>query len=377
MKNLSVFVLALLFMFVGCDSSKTTNNSQKADEGNVSVTSENTPEEVPVFTLAWSEYPSWSAFGVAAEKGLVDLAEGKLGPFEKKYNVDVVLKEADYDTCITMYGSGVVDATCITNMDVLRPSFSVPSVVILPTSTSNGADALVTLNVATVQDLKKETVYGLEESVSQYVFARNLELRGLKESDYSFKNQDPAAAAQSMQTGQRDFNAIMVWNPFVNQTLKTVPNAKVLTDATGPFDSSTIPGEVLDLVVMSESSLKREGGERFATCVCAVYYELNSLLNQPEHREEILVDLGAKFSSLNAKEMEVCLKQTLFYSTPESAVKLLESKDLPKTMDKVSAFCKSHNMITKDPVISYDTSKESPEKAQLSFTTKYIEESSK
>ena len=30
------------------------------------------PAGVPSFSLAWSEYPSWSTFGVAHEEGLVD-----------------------------------------------------------------------------------------------------------------------------------------------------------------------------------------------------------------------------------------------------------------------------------------------------------------
>src|SRR6185503_5388693 len=64
----------------------------------------------PSFSLAWSEYPSWSVFGVANELKLIDAAEGKLGPIEKKWNVDIVLKEAEYDPCLTMYGAAQCDA---------------------------------------------------------------------------------------------------------------------------------------------------------------------------------------------------------------------------------------------------------------------------
>src|SRR5436305_1048695 len=47
----------------------------------------------PSFSLAWSEYPSWSVFGVAHAEKLIDGAPGKQGPIEKKWNVDIVLKE--------------------------------------------------------------------------------------------------------------------------------------------------------------------------------------------------------------------------------------------------------------------------------------------
>ena len=106
----------------------------------------------PSFSLAWSEYPSWSVFGVANELKLIDAAEGKQGPIEKKWNVDIVLKEAEYDPCLTMYGAAQCDAVCITTLDALNPSLSRPSVVILPTSTSYGADALIVPN--TIKDIR-------------------------------------------------------------------------------------------------------------------------------------------------------------------------------------------------------------------------------
>ena len=64
-------------------------------------------EDAPSFVLAWSEYPSWSAIGVAsnADVGYVNGERGKLGPIEKKWNVDIVLQLADYDTCFTLYGA--------------------------------------------------------------------------------------------------------------------------------------------------------------------------------------------------------------------------------------------------------------------------------
>ncbi|MBT6103559.1 MAG: hypothetical protein HOH62_06620, partial [Verrucomicrobia bacterium] len=41
-------------------------------------------EPVPSFSLAWSEYPSWSVFGVADANGIINGKKGELGPVEKK-----------------------------------------------------------------------------------------------------------------------------------------------------------------------------------------------------------------------------------------------------------------------------------------------------
>ena len=72
--------------------------------------------------------------------------------------------------------------------------------MVLPTSTSFGADAcIVTSDIKTVEDLKGVKVHGLEKSVSEYCFVRNLELLNQAEKDYTFSNMDPAAAALAMQ----------------------------------------------------------------------------------------------------------------------------------------------------------------------------------
>ena len=105
------------------------------------------------FSLAWSEYPSWSVFGVAHERGLIDKAANKRGTIEEKWNIDIVLMQQDYDTCITSYSSGAVDAVCITNMDILAPSLGRDSVAILPTSTSDGADACIVTGIEDIDGL--------------------------------------------------------------------------------------------------------------------------------------------------------------------------------------------------------------------------------
>ena len=71
--------------------------------------------DAPSFTLAWSEYPSWSVFGVADEQGLIDGKEGEQGEIELRWNVVIVLNLADYDTCITQYGTSeaVAASPCV------------------------------------------------------------------------------------------------------------------------------------------------------------------------------------------------------------------------------------------------------------------------
>ncbi|MEM7166942.1 MAG: lipoprotein [Planctomycetota bacterium] len=315
----------------------------------------------PSFTLAWSEYPSWSVFGVADQKKLIDGAKGKLGPIEEKWQVDIVLRQADYDPCLSMFASNVIDAVCMTNMDALNPALGRRSVAILPTSTSVGADACVTVGIDSVAQLRGTPVYGLEKSVSEYCFVRNLELLGEKESDHKFTNMDPAAAATALQTNSAETKAIVVWNPFVMQTLKAKKDAKVL------FDSSTIPEEIIDMVVIGRDALDKPGGDRFAHAVIDAFYQLNAMMAAPATGDDTLKAIGAKFSDLSLEEMREVVKQTRFYSTPDAAIRLFEGDKLKETMTNVVAFCVDHGIVDKAPTIDYGMGK-----SDLTFSGEYI-----
>lgn len=296
--------------------------------------------ETVVVTLDWSEYPSWSAFGVAHDRGLVNGEKGKQSDIEKKWNVDIVLVQADYDTCITHFSTGTSDAACLTNLDTLAPSLGRPAVAVLPTSTSDGADALIVVGNTDLDSLKGQDVRGLEKSVSQYVFERNLVLQGKNPQDYVFKSMDPAAAAQAMQTNQPDVNAIVVWNPFVLQTLRLRQDSKVL------FDSTTLKEEVIDCVMFGKDFLDKKGGDRAACCVIEVYYAINKVIDSPETRDDALVALGSRFSSLGLEDMKVVCQQTRFYNTPEKAIELFNSaKFRNETSKLVFDFCVEHDIV--------------------------------
>jgi NitT/TauT family transport system substrate-binding protein len=328
----------------------------------VDTTEEAGGQATPTFRLAWSEYPSWSVFGVADMNKIIDKDEGEMGPVEKKWNVDIVLDETDYDTCITMYGSSTVDAVCITNMDILAASLSRDSVAILPTSTSDGADAVIVTGIDSVDDLSSVESYGLEKSVSQYMFERNLEEMGKDPANFVFKNMDPAAAAQAMQTKQENIRSIVVWNPFVLQTLRTRDGSKIL------FDSKTIPGEIIDMVVIAKASLEKDGGEDFACAVIEAFYEVNKLLADSEKGDETLVALGEKFSSLPLEDMKIVVEQTKFYKSADKALELFGSETFrSETMPKVVDFCATHDIVDSKPIVGFDSAT-----AQLNFDTQYI-----
>lgn len=340
-----------LMMIAGCgrgDSGSGGGGSQQA---------------VPSFSLAWSEYPSWSVFGVAHAKHLIHKDQGQLGPIEKKWGVDIVLRQLDYDNCLKQYGNGDVDAVCITNMDVLSPSLGRSSVAVVPTSTSDGADACIVVGIDDVDQLRDHKVYGLGSSVSEYCFVRNLQLLNKKESDYQFTDKLPEDAAVAMQTDPKNTQAIMVWNPFVLQTLRKVDGSKRL------FDSSTIPGEIVDMLVVAKSSLEKPGGDKFACAAIDTFYQISNLIEDPATRDETLLALAAKFApELTVQDMNVIVSETKFYKTPDAGITLFTGPDFPEIMKTVMAFSTSHGMVQTPPKIVYGTGD-----ADLRFDPTYMQ----
>lgn len=354
------------------------------------------------FSIAASEYPSWSVFIVACltivnGEALLEAKAGEMGQIEKKWGVDLEIRYPDYEGCLIQYGNGQCDFVCITNMDVLGPALTVDSVAILPTSTSFGADAcIVTKDIKRVQELKGKDVRGLSKSVSEYCFVRNLEILKENERDYRFTNMDPGLAASGMQQMQKGHDAIMVWNPFVLSTLEKLEGSHVL------FDSTSIPGEIIDMVVANQKALDRPKGKEAACAVIDSYYQVCKLIADEKTQDKSLYDLGKKFADLDVAQMKKVVRQTRFYATPEMGIHLFENgvlfpwdrtvdntttlftnagfspkkkevteKTLKDIMPVVVDFCQKKGIIEEKPTIGYGP--RNPEKpVQLRFDVSYM-----
>jgi hypothetical protein len=353
-------VAAVYVVALGCTPA--SNDAGKGTASGNASSGNSSGGKPPVFSLAWSEYPSWSVFGVADKEGLLDGKEGSQGSIEKKWNVDIVLNYAEYDPCLAMYGANTTDAVCITNIDILSPSLKRASVAIMPTSTSVGGDACIAVGIENIEGLKGKNTWGLEKSVSQFAFERALIAKGMNPKDFAFKNQDPAVAATGMQASQADFESIMVWNPFALQTLRLRKEAKVL------FDSSSIPEEIIDMVVVGKEALGRPGGKRFAYAVLDAFYEVSKLVADPKTQDKTLVALGEQFSKLNAADMKIVLTQTKFYDSADKALALFTGDKFQKeTMPMVAKFCVDHEMCDSLPAFGFgDVGK------QLNFDPQFL-----
>jgi len=277
----------------------------------------------PVFTLAWSEYPSWSAFGAAAELGLINGEKGKLGSIEQKYGVDIELQFFDYDTCIQSYNTSKCDAVCITNIDALPLVHGRKGVIVLPTSTSYGGDALIVpSNIATVADMKGSTVHGLGKSVSQYVFTAILEANNMPINSVTFNSMDPGVVSQALQVKDKNVVNGMLWYPMVADTLDKRKDMRALET------SRIVPFHVIDSVMFGADALSHEGGNNAAEAICETYYKLNEMLADKTHTDEVLIKISEKFCNVGLASMRNIVQQVRFFGTVEQGVSVISGEPL-------------------------------------------------
>jgi NitT/TauT family transport system substrate-binding protein len=203
-----------------------------------------TAQERTEFRVAWSIYVGWMPWGYLEESGIMDR-------WAERYGIDVeIVQINDYVESINLYTAGEFDGVSATNMDTLSiPSGSgVDTTALIVGDFSNGNDAVILKGEGGLADLAGMPVNLVELSVSHYLLARALDSVGMMERDLAgVVNTSDADMIAAFQTD--DVQAVVTWNPLVS-TIMESPGANML------FDSSDIPGEIIDMMVVNTETLE-------------------------------------------------------------------------------------------------------------------------
>jgi NitT/TauT family transport system substrate-binding protein len=275
------------------------------------------------FRVAWSIYVGWMPWGYAADSGIVK-------KWADKYGLTIeVTQFNDYVESINQYTAGAYDAVTVTNMDALSiPSAGgVDTTAVIVGDFSAGNDAVFLKGAGALADLAGRKVNLVEFSVSHYLLARALDSAGLSEADVTVVNTADPDMVGAFQT--EDVAAMVTWNPMVAEI-------EGLPDATKVFDSSQIPGEIIDLMVASTASLAENPD--FGKALAGIWYETVTLMasNTPEGAAARAA-MGAA-SGTDQAGFEAQLAATKLFDKPADAVAFTTSADLSATMDLVRAF---------------------------------------
>jgi NitT/TauT family transport system substrate-binding protein len=286
------------------------------------------------FEIAWSIYVGWMPWGWAADHGIVKKWADKYG-----ITIDVV-QINDYVESINQYTAGGFDGCVMTNMDALTiPAVGgVDSTAVIVGDFSNGNDGIVSKTAKSVADLKGQSLNLVELSVSHYLLARALEQAGLSEKDVTVVNTSDADIV-SVFTGTEDVKNVVTWNPLLSE-VAAFPGATEL------FNSSQIPGEIIDLMVVNTKTLAENPA--FGKALVGAWYETMALMRGTDAAAIAARTAMAEASGTDLAGFDAQLKTTRMFWDAEDAVEFATSPKLVETMQSVRTFSNSKGLMGGD-----------------------------
>ena len=275
------------------------------------------------FSLAWSIYVGWMPWDYAEKNGIVK-------KWADKYGIEIeVTRINDYIESINQYTAGKFDACMMTNMDALTipAAGGVDTTALIVGDFSNGNDTIIVKKGKTVKDLKGKKLNLVELSVSHYALARALDMNGMSEKDVTVINTSDADMVSIY--GTPEIEGVVTWNPMSGEIMQG-------KDANLVFDSSSIPGEIIDMTMINTEVMKKH--PEFAKALVGAWYETMALMSKDDAKAKDAKAAMGEASGTDLAGYEAQLKATKMFYDPAEAVEFVTSEALPKTMELVATF---------------------------------------
>lgn len=282
------------------------------------------------FKVCWSLYVGWMPWGHLQSSGIMKKWADKYG-----ITVDVV-QINDYVESINQYTAGAYDGCGMTNMDALSipAAGGVDTTALIVGDYSNGNDGILLKGKKALADIKGQKVNLVELSVSHYLLARALEGIKLSEKDLTLVNTSDADISSAYATP--DVTAAVTWNPMLAD-LAAAPNTTMV------FDSSSIPGEILDIMMVNTATLK--DNPNFGKALVGAWFEMMGVMTSPGETGIAARTEMAKASGTDLAGFDAQLKTTQMFYKPAEAVAFTKSEKLPQTMQFVAKFLFDHGIL--------------------------------
>ena len=238
---------------------------------------------------------------------------------------------------INQYTAGTFDACVMTNMDMLTipAAGGVDSTALIVGDFSNGNDGVVLKGKGkTLAGIKGQKVNLVELSVSHYLLARALESVGMRERDLKVINTSDADIVAAFSAPAT--TAVVAWKPQLSAVL-SAPNAQLV------FDSSKIPGEILDLMVVKTDVLN--ANPKLGKALIGAWYETLAVVFKNDAAGQAAQTAMAKASGTDLAGFARQLATTHLFTTPADAYAFVTADGVIKSMDSVRKFSFEHGIL--------------------------------
>src|SRR5229473_429271 len=326
----------------------------------------------PSFTVGWSVYVGWDPYQYMVRSGI-------LQKWADKYKVAIKVQRFDYAPSLDAFVAKNIDACAMTNMEALDmpAAAGVDTTAVIVGDYSNGNDAVMVRHNLTLAQVPGKRVLLVEKTVSQYLFERAMSINGLGNQikRVQYLNTSDSDIASAFLTNQSK-PVVVTWKPLVSQIVKA-KGVKVL------FNSSQIPGEILDLLVVRTEVLNRAdgSGQKFAKAITGAWYEVMGQMFAPGAATDKVLSGIAEASQDSLASYKEQLSTTHMFYTPQSAVQMATAPDLKKTMDLVRNFCFTHGLLGEKTKSADDVAVQfpdgsalgKPDRIRFRFNTTYMQ----
>jgi NitT/TauT family transport system substrate-binding protein len=282
------------------------------------------------FRIAWSIYVGWMPWGFGADSGIVD-------KWAEKYGIDIeIVQINDYIESINLYTAGSFDGVSVTNMDALTipAAGGVDTTALIVGDFSDGNDGLILKDSDRLEDVRDRNVHLVELSVSHYLLARALDSVGMTERDIRVVNTSDADIVGAF--GSPGVEAVVTWNPQLGE-IRSRDDAHVV------FDSSQIPGEIMDLLVVNTAVL--EANPALGKALTGAWYEIMDVMRGDDEAGLAARAAMGEAGGTDLEGYEAQLASTRMFYDASDAVAFVTSEGPIETMEKVRQFAFEHGLL--------------------------------
>ena len=273
------------------------------------------------FNICWTIYAGWMPWDYAQAQGIV-------AKWARKYGIDIQVTQLnDYVESLNQYTAGKFDG-CTTDQHgrahgaggQRRGQHGAVGGQLL-----NGNDGIVLKGTGkTLEDLKGQSVHLVQFSVSHYLLARGLEAAGLLKRDIKVVNTSDADIVGAFAAPR--VQAVVTWNPQLSAIAATPGSTQV-------FDSSKVPGEIIDLMVVNSATLK--DNPALGKALTGAWFEVMALMKA---NDGAALTQMAKAGGATVADYRAQLATTAMMYTAAEQLAFVSSPKLPDTMKRVAQF---------------------------------------
>ncbi|ULG70789.1 ABC transporter substrate-binding protein [Marinobacterium sediminicola] len=227
------------------------------------------PSSTPPLKLGTNLWPGYEPLYLARQQGL--LSEDQVALVELLSASEVM----------RAFRNGAIDAAALTLDEVISlRAIGLKPVIVQVADISNGADVILARpGIRAVNDLQGRRVGVEATALGAYMLSRALEMHQMSPDDVEVVRLEVNEHREAFLSGAVD--AVVTFDP-VRQQLMEAGAVKV-------FDSSQIPGEIVDVLVVRESLLK-ERHDQIQHLVQAWQRSLDLVRSQPRSSAEMMAE---------------------------------------------------------------------------------------